>query len=117
MKNAEVTVTSVRYIDRSALEAELTVTDGTHSVICFSQPYDDTAAVDVLHVLCAENVVLVHDESSVTHCGGFSHIIVGTVCHGGIITVGGLRFDGVCLPGDVAVGDKVSFRAVRVDVW
>jgi len=114
-----VYIKNITVISQAAKECEVTLCDGTYEVVCFSQPFDTDTDIGTIHVFeCIGAVTVVNEAPSVERIGnGFEHTVTGTVLENGNIGVGGLRFDGVLLPGDVSVGDCVRFTALRLDLW
>jgi len=114
-----VYIKNISVISQSAMECEVTLYDGTYEAVCFSQPFDGSTDIETIHVFgCTGAVTVVNEAPSVERiANGFEHTVTGTVLENGNIGVGGLRFDGVLLPGNVSVGDCVRFTALRLDLW
>lgn len=112
------------WISREAEEALLRLTDGEHSLTCFSHPHRHLGVElsrSSLLVMGAKSIVrMTASEVSIRQVGeGFTHEIVGVVADRAApqVKVGDLLLElDVPLPGDVEEGDVVGFIAERIDL-
>lgn len=118
-------IEEIRWIDRSIREAEVLVSDGRYSVLCFSHPCDYSvgeAVNDPLFCLNVQDVELANRDGyeAARDAWGFSHMIRGKLCDParGIVCVGGLRLeiDPGMIPKDIESGQFVQFFAGRIDL-
>ncbi len=118
----DVRIHRLEWLDKTAKEAILTISDGVHQVRCFSHPHEHAKEKAVqlpLLTLGAECV-----RRSKTAVGieqdtiGFSLRVRAEVVdtHRPTVSVGALLFElDTALPGDIQEGDVVEFCVDRLD--
>lgn len=121
-------ITNLHWISENAKEAELTITDGIHSCLVFSQPCTvslNENITDPLHAIEIEDLMKLHDlekseEITKTNESYFSHYCIAKVMRTDIflVTVGNIIIELECaMPGWLKEGDKVEFKCSRLDIW
>lgn len=120
-----IKIDKIEWLSEEAREAEVYISDENFDIICFACPLDQDMGDEVplpLYTLHAEHIYLLKDEDvfSVEKEGtGFSYSLSGCVIdkENNQIKVGEfiLELDSP-LPGDIGIGDYVSFVCARIDI-
>jgi len=103
-------------------EADLLVSDGDHTFMCYAHPYASLESIDLestFFLLGCKNIVRDVGAEFVRSLKGYSHKIHGTVISSvdNTIQVGHFVFE--CdspLPGDVRAGEIVSLDCERISL-
>lgn len=119
-----VTVKKIQWISKEALEAEVTLTDGTYDISCFSQPFkysEGDVIEDNLYGFDTNNVVKYYgEEYSIKKFGnGFEHNIIGKVFNklNKIICIGELLIEIEFIPMDINENEYIEFNCKRIDIY
>lgn len=121
-----IKVIKINWLSKEALEAEVTLTDGKFELICFSQPFNyDLNDFIKTYVYCYEtNNVLIEDvrEFEVNKLNStFAYKLAGELINKEecVVAIGDIRIiiEKDKLPGDVKVGDYISFNCKRIDIY
>ena len=106
-------------------EAAVDLSDGEYSCVAFSHP-NILGVGDVLSkpLLAFEHGLVTSAEAKspeIRHqssLGTFSHWLVATVksLSPGTVAVGGIDIEGILIPGDIAIGDRVQCSVERLDI-
>ena len=121
-----VQVCKIHWLSKEALEAEVTLSDGIFSLLCFAQPCYlqlGDKFMDVVHAfeptplrLLASTCCKVEKLSD-----NFSYYIEGKMedTSSGIVRVGeiSINVEYSCIPGDLKNDDYVSFGCSRLDIF
>jgi hypothetical protein len=120
------TITKVEWIDESGKEADVTISDGTYSVVCFSCPFtlrENDTFVDKIYCLDAENIVKsLEDEPIIVKKDGFYEYLLRGKLEDKeykIVRIGELQIDisEIDIPGDICNGDIIEFNVSRLDIY
>ena len=118
-------ILDINWLDLLSKEAELKVSDGVYSVICFSCPCNYEVG-DILNteleMLNICNVVVIEEKGfEITkEKEYYAYRIKGKISDNrSMIVIGGLRIhvESYTLPKDVLDGDFVEAKVNRFDVW
>ncbi len=121
-------ITKLNWISKAAQEAELTVSDGTHECLAFSQPCKvqlNENLIEPLHAMDVENLMKVIDQNQSENIervndSYFSHYCIAKVIKidESIVSIGGIIIELECaIPGWAKEGDLVEFNCSRLDIW
>jgi hypothetical protein len=119
-------IIKIDWLSQEALEAEVTISDDTYNLICFSQPFQykvGTKLTEPLYCLNVSQTVKSHDKKPGIERldDHFSYrlsgklydkenllILVGELC---------LELDIETLPGDILENDFLTFECSRIDIF
>ena len=119
-------IQKIKWINRSILEAELVVTDGKYSVLCFAYPCEYSVGDPVRDFLECLSVTEIQTSNTKTpqiihKDGGFQYTICGclTDASKGIIQVGKLvlHIQANRIPKDISNGQFIQFSVQRIDLY
>lgn len=115
-----LSILETSWINRGGQEAELTVSDGEHVVLCFAHPWNESELqTDTVFELLDAVALATSNETDLIEREGttFRHRLVGTVANKrqSIIRVGAMQFRlDSPLPGDIADNQRVAVTCDRV---
>ncbi len=118
-------VLSLNWISESSKEAELVISDDTHSLVVFCHPCSVTIGEEItgpLHIFMPSNIMLSEEteqkiEKGTPPLGSF---IIARMENSakGLCSVGGIELEiEDYLPGGIQDGDIIEFNCARVDLW
>lgn len=118
-------VMKIKWLSQDAREAEVLLSDGVFSILCFGHPFNQAIGSTVaqpLHTLEAKYVVRAHNkEFSVEgEEGAFECKMTARVVdrEENQIKIGEFTVElDTPFPGDIEVGDYVSFLCERIDIY
>lgn len=117
-------IEKIVWIDKTSKEAEVYVTDGEFSIICFSQPCEHVIGgvlKEPIKVLDIHDIQIAESKYEANQIGSsYSYKIQGEVDkEKSIIKISNifLHFDVYKLPGDIVSGNYISARVDRFDLW
>ena len=118
-------VTSIEWIDKSIKEAEVTVSDGKFSVICFSHPFNKTVnstLSEPIYCLDIEGLMITDNEIfSANRTDVYGYSICGKLIDkdNKIVLLGDIRLclDNAHIPGDILSGSFVEFSVSRLSIY
>lgn len=121
-------ITKLNWISEAAKEAELTVSDGIHECLAFSQPcnvQENETLIEPLHAMDIENLRKVFDQTYDEKImrineSYFSHYCVAKVVKTSesIVSVGSIIIQlESTIPSWANEGDLVEFSCSRLDIW
>ena len=117
-------IKSIDWVDESAKEADVIVTDGNNSIICFSCPCNycngDTIN-EPLECLDVENIILADGSYNIERKRNYEHIVCGKMkdITNGIVEIGEiiLHINNEKIPKDINNNDMIKFCISRVDLY
>lgn len=118
-------VTKIIHCGSGYEEADVEVTDGNFSVICFCHPCELQGGQELtmpIHTLDATHIMRISQETySVDKLHEpFSYHLIGQLIDraNGIVAIGGLLIDaGINIPKDILQGEFIEFRCDRLDIY
>lgn len=121
-------IKSIFWLDRESREAEVTVSDGHVSLLCFSHPCNkdiNDNLSEPIHCLDAKNIVLALNNEAEGYEKDENDYFASSICgklidkKNQIVLLGAIKLclDNADMPGDILEGSYISFRASRLDVF
>ncbi|SEN50337.1 hypothetical protein SAMN04489762_2408 [Terribacillus saccharophilus] len=114
------------WLSKEALEAEITVSDGAHNIMCFSQPFQYELGSNLDEPLYCFNVTeLVRSKDNIPYVEKLNdHFSYRLTCKmhdkenqqvllGKIL----LELDNDTIPGDILEDDFITFECQRIDIY
>jgi|GEM_PF-221704 len=119
-------ITVIEY-DADAREADVLITDGSFSIMCFAPDCEELSYVEtlksngVLMTFLADNIhrVDAHECSVIKdETGYYSYDLIGKSAENNTLVIGSIKIIvDKPFPGDIAVGEYVHISCVRVDCY
>ena len=117
-------IEKIFWLDKNSKEAEIHVTDGADSIVCFSHPCEHAVGdvlKDPIEVLDIHDVKIDEPKYMVNRIGSsYAYQIQGEVdMEKSIIKISNIyiHIDICDLPGDVVSGNYISAIVDRFDIW
>lgn len=118
-------VSEVSWINKEINEAEVEVSDGVYSVLCFSHPFgynigdkikENLHGFDVKDIMKVDTGVFYAEREDST----FVHIVAGKLCEEcSVLSIGSIKIniEPDRVPKDLKDGDHIKVRISRIDIW
>ncbi|KRQ88047.1 hypothetical protein ABG79_00214 [Caloramator mitchellensis] len=121
-----VKISKVKWLSESALEAEVTVSDGTYDLKCFSQPFKKEQGRilnEPIYCFNNKNVVKSLENKYVVEklSESFAYKLTGkfTNKHDCLVQLGEIiiQLEQGVIPNDIEVGEYINFYCQRLDLY
>jgi hypothetical protein len=126
-KVTNMIVKNIKWISKTAEEAEVEISDGEFTCIAFSQPCNANIGDTIkepLHVFSIKNAMLCEGDTALGIFGnegtGLSRKVIARVVDVSeqLIAVGRINLTiEDYLPGGIRAGDLIEFDCARIDLW
>lgn len=119
-------IQDIKWIDEEIKEAEVRISDGKYSVICFSQPFNGKVnQIYTENIICYDSEYLYAIDTEDYYVEridySFQYILKGKIINLNekLLLVGELNIDlsNVCIPGDIKEGNFIEVKVTRLDLF
>jgi hypothetical protein len=118
-----VKIIKVEWIDKEEREADVTISDGTFSVVCYSCPFklqEGEIFENRLYCLDVENILKTSEPEVIINGSDFyEYSVRGKLGDNRVVSIGELQVDvsDADIPGDICSGDMIEFSINRLDIY
>ncbi|MBF0780538.1 MULTISPECIES: hypothetical protein [unclassified Granulicatella] len=118
-----IKIINIEWIDKDNEEAEVTLSDGEHQLVCFAHPFnlkEGESIKNSIFILGYEEIFKSYENKyQIKYLGNLKQYINGKVIDRkrGLVQVGEFMLGGVyVIPGDLVDGDYIEFLVYRCDI-